>query len=68
MHPREQLVLLVGRGALGQHASADQPGLRVGGDQLLELGCRSCPRLGQAMDAAGVGDDVGAHVPGRRRV
>ena len=30
----------------------------------MELGVAEVMRLGQAMGAAGVGDDVGAHAPG----
>ena len=49
---------------LGQQAGADQLGPRVGGDPLARARVAHVPRLGLAMGAAGIGDDVGADVPG----
>ena len=53
----------IGRRALGQHAGADQRGLRVAGDQLLHLGVAHLLCCRQATGAQGVRDDVGAYVP-----
>ena len=45
-------------------AGPDQPGPRVAGDQLFQLGVAHVLRLRQAAGAEAVRDDVGPHVPG----